>query len=1008
MNSRRLAQGGRINRDKPQQFTYNGKRLQGYEGDTLASALLANGVDIIGRSFKYHRPRGIVGSGAEEPNAILQIGSGATTLPNQRATQVELYDGLNASNVNGWPSVNFDLMAITGFFSRMMAAGFYYKTFMWPVSKWGFYEHLIRKSAGWGKVPDGPDPHHYEHHNAHCDVLIAGAGPAGLCAALAAGRAGARVILCDEQSEMGGSLLGSTVTVDGHTASDWVAATLAELQTMPDVTLLSRATAFGHYDGNFVGVLVREADHLGEHLDVGSIRQRVWRVSARRVIHAQGAFERPLVFGNNDRPGIMMASAVSTYCNRYAVAPGRAAVVFTNNDSAYQAALDLHAAGVEVRALIDSRSDGAGIIANNVRAKGIPVLNGHVLVDTAGRKRVKQVKVMKLAVSGQSVLGRARKINCDLVAMSGGWSPAVHLHSQAGGRNVWDEHQACFVPGDATQQAVSAGAGNGTFDLNGCIEEGLACGAEAARLTGFDVAINPAVPEVEHIEAEPLKPLWRVPSEWSVERGPKQFVDFQNDTSAADIVLAVREGYRSVEHVKRYTALGFGTDQGKLGNINGMAILAETLGTTIPATGTTTFRPAYTPVTFGAGAGREIGPQRFDPVRVTAMHIWHQSQGAEFEVVGQWHRPWYYPQTDDSGNTEDMHTAVNRECVAARQSVGILDASTLGKIDIQGPDAAEFLNRIYSNAWLKLKPGYCRYGLMLGEDGMVMDDGVTACIADNHYHMTTTTGGAATVLGWMELWLQTEWPEMQVHFTSVTDHWATIAVAGPNSRAVLETVCEGIDFSEDNFPFMCFKHGAINGLPVRVFRISFTGELSYEINVDANYGQAIWDTVWQAGQPYNITPYGTEAMHVLRAEKGFIIVGQDTDGSVTPVDLGMQWAVKQGVDFIGKRSLSRADCVREGRKQLVGLKTRDGSVVLPEGAQLVDDLEHPVPVPMIGHVTSSYYSANLGHSIAMAVVKGGHSRMGDIVKAPLVDGRIIEAEICSPVFFDPKNERQKQ
>ena len=1002
MQINRLKTGGRINRDKLVTFNFNGKPLEGYEGDTLASALLANGVNIVGRSFKYHRPRGVIGHGAEEPNAILQIGTGCTTLPNQRATQVELYDGMLANNVNGWPSVESDLMAINGLFQRLLAAGFYYKTFMWPVSLWDTYEHHIRKSAGWGTVPEGEDPDRYEHRNAHCDVLVVGGGPAGLAAALAAGRAGARVILCDEQNELGGTLLGRRERVDDKPATRWVAEVVAELEGMDEVTLLPRGTAFGYYDHNFVGILVREADHLGEHLPAGTIRQRLWRVRARRVVLAQGAIERPLVFGNNDRPGIMLASAVSTYINRFAVRPGNKAVLFTNNDSAYQTALDLQAAGSAVVAVVDSRAGGAGAIAEAVRKAGMRILNGYAITDTKGGKRVGKVKVMKLAESGQAVVGEPEWLEVDLLAMSGGWSPAVHLHSHAGGRNVWDDAKTCFVPGETVQKCRSVGAGNGTFDLAGCLTEGLAAGADAARLSGFAEADVPALPVLDRPAENPIVPLWRVPSEKSVERGPKQFVDYQNDTSSADIKLACREGYSSIEHVKRYTALGFGTDQGKLGNINGMAILAQMLGQSIPETGTTTFRPAYTPVTLGAGAGREIGPELFDPVRKTAMHAWHQAHGAEFEIVGQWHRPWYYPK-----NGEDIHAAVNRECKAVRDSVGMLDASTLGKIDIQGPDAAAFLNRIYSNAWLKLKVGFCRYGLMLGEDGMVMDDGVTARLGENRFHMTTTTGGAANVLSWMERWLQTEWPEMKVYLTSTTDHWATIAVVGPNSRRVLEKLCADIDFAQDAFPFMTFREGTVAGVPARVFRISFTGELSFEINVSANYGQTVWDAVWEAGQEFKITPYGTETMHVLRTEKGFIIVGQDTDGSVTPSDLGMDWCVKKNADFIGKRSLARSDCVREGRKQLVGLKTMQADEILPEGAQLVNDPSLPKPVPMEGHVTSSYYSACLGYSIALALVKSGHARMGEIVHAPLADGRIIRAEITRPIFYDPENKQQQ-
>ncbi len=998
MQINRLTSGGRIDRSKPISFTFNGQKLQGYQGDTLASALLANGVDIVGRSIKYHRPRGIVGGGAEEPNAILQIGQGAKTLPNQRATQVELYEGLTACNINGWPSVKFDLMAILGFFSRLLAAGFYYKTFMWPASKWDFYEHIIRRSAGWGTTPNENDPHRYEHNNVHCDILITGAGPAGLAAALAAGRAGARVILCDDQIEVGGSLLSSRAMINGRPAADWVAATVAELEGMPEVTLLTRATAFGHYDDNFVAILCREADHEGDQLAAGKTRQCVWRVRAKRVIHAQGAFERPLVFGNNDRPGIMTASAVSLYLNRFAVKPGRVAVVFTNNDSAYQTALDLHDAGVEIAAVIDSRLPGGGEIVDSILARNIPIRNGRVVVDTCGRHRINKVKVMNY--SKDSVHGAESEISCDLLIMSGGWSPAVHLHSHAGGKNRWDESRACFVPDNTTQKALSIGAGNGAFELAKCITEGFGRGGETAAQLGFQAAEND-LPEIETPREQPIEPLWQVAVTQPAGRGPKQFVDFQNDTCSSDITLAVREGYHSVEHVKRYTALGFGTDQGKLGNINGMAILAKSLGQDVAATGTTTFRPAYTPVTFGAGAGREIGPELFEPVRKTAMHAWHEENGAEFENVGQWKRPWYYPQKG-----ETIHDAVNRECLATRNSVGMIDATTLGKIIIEGKDSAEFLNRIYTNAWLKLEINKIRYGFMLGEDGMVIDDGVTIRLDENKFYMHTTTGGAAHILAWMENWLQTEWPELEVFLTSVTDHWATAAVVGPNSRKVVSAVTQGIDFDAEQFPFMSSREGVVCGVAARVNRISFSGELAYEVNVPANHGRQMWEALMEAGREYDITPYGTETMHVLRAEKGYVIVGQDTDGSVTPLDLGMDWIVSKTKDFIGRRSLARDDCVREGRKQLVGLLTDNPDDVLPEGGQIVENPYVARPVPMLGHVTSSYYSACLGHSIALALVKGGVSRMGETVHVPLVDGRIISAKICNTVFYDSQGEKQ--
>ncbi|MDX1654913.1 MAG: sarcosine oxidase subunit alpha family protein, partial [Candidatus Competibacteraceae bacterium] len=925
-------------------------------------------------------------------------------VPNLRATQTELYQGLTARNVTAWPSLKFDLMGINNTFSKLMPAGFYYKTFMWPKQLWMSYEHAIRKAAGLGEAPDQPDPDLYDKTNAHCDVLVVGAGPAGLAAALAAGRSGARVIICDEQNEFGGSLLGSRETLEGRPAADWVQEAFEELAALPEVRLLYRTTAFGYYDHNFLALVQRRTDHLPLGAGEG-VRQRLWRVRAKRVVLATGAIERPLVLSNNDRPGVMLASSVSTYLNRFAVAPGRRAVVFTNNDGAYRTALDLLEAGVAVAAVVDSRRDPQGDLPRRVREKGVTVLDRHVVVDVQGSTAVEGVRVMALNKAGDTVVGSdLQGIGCDLLAVSGGWSPVVHLHSQSGAKAHWDEAKACFVPGQSRQEERSIGAANGIFELAGCLEEGFQAGAEAATLAGFKTKA-PQVPAVETIREEALEPLWLVPAAKVPSRVAKQFVDFQNDTSAADIQLAVREGFRNVEHVKRYTALGFGTDQGKLGNINGMAILAKALGQSIPETGTTTFRPAYTPTTFGALAGRELG-ELFEPIRKTTLHQWHEAHGAEFENVGQWKRPWYYPRKGES-----IHDAVNRECLAARNSVGIMDASTLGKIDIQGPDAAEFLNRIYTNAWKKLPVGKARYGLMLKEDGMVFDDGVTVRLGENHYYMTTTTGGAAGVLNWLERWHQTEWPQLKVYFTSVTDHWSTMAVVGPNSRKVVSKICEGIDFSPEAFPFMSFQEGKAAGVPARVMRISFSGELAYEVNVNAHYGRHIWEALMEVGREYDITPYGTETMHVLRAEKGYIIVGQDTDGSLTPSDVNMGWAVAKNKDFIGKRSLSRPDTVREDRKELVGLLTEDPNEVLPEGGQIVDrdtrvGTSRGEPVPMVGHVTSSYYSANLGRSIALAVVKGGLKRMGETVKLPLVDGRTVKATIASSVFIDPEGARQ--
>ncbi len=1003
----RLSAGGRIDRRTPLQFTFNGRRCEGHAGDTLASALLANGITLVARSWKYHRPRGIVACGVEEPNAIVQLESGPRTVPNARATEVELYEGLSATSVNAWPSVDFDLMAIAGLFARFMPAGFYYKTFMWPKRFWMRYEHFIRKASGLGTAPAAPDPDHYDKMNAHCDVLVVGGGPAGLAAARAAARAGARVILADEQCEFGGSLLcGSdgadpapSVSIDGAPPAAWVAQVVAELTTMADVRMLPRSTVFGYHDHNFLTIAERLTDHLRPDERRGP-RERVWRVRARQVVLATGAIERPMIFGNNDRPGVMLASAVSAYVNRYGVRPGSRAVVFTGNDSAYRTALDLAAAGIAVAAVVDVRGAPRGELPERVRKAGIGVIANAVVVDVTGAKRVGAVKVMALDAQGRCAAGPVTSIPCDLVAMSGGWNPVVHLHAQAGGKTRFDEVRACIVPGDPVEAERSAGACNGRFALGECLAEGVVAGVEAARLAGAGTAVASGIPVVVDFAEEPSVPVWLVPSAHSAGRGPKAFIDLQNDVAASDIVLAAREGYRSIEHVKRYTALGFGTDQGKLGNINGMAILAQALGNDIAATGTTTFRPNYTPVTFGAIAGRELGGL-FEPVRKTALHQWHEEHGALFENVGQWKRPWYFPRTGES-----LHDALKRECLAVRNGVGIMDASTLGKIDIQGRDAATFLDRIYTNAWTKLGVGRCRYGIMLDENGMVMDDGVTTRLSDHHFLMTTTTGGAARVMAWLERWLQTEWPQLEVYLTSVTDHWATAAVAGPRSRKVVQAVCEGIDFSPAAFPFMSCRDGLAAGVPARVMRISFSGELAYEVNVCANEARHVWEALMAAGAAHGITPYGTETMHVLRAEKGFVIVGQDTDGSVTPVDLGMDWIIAQGKDFIGRRSLARTDTARADRKQLVGLLTVDPAEVLPEGGQIVVDGSAPVPVPMLGHVTSSYFSACLGRSIALALVQGGRKRMGETVEIPLASGRATTAVIASPVFIDPEGARQ--
>ena len=967
----RLPEGGAIDRSQPIGFSFDGRRFEGYAGDTLASALLANGVHLIGRSFKYHRPRGILSAGTEEPNAIVQLASGRRTVPNLKATTVELYEGLAASSVNCWPSVGFDLMAVNDLAHRLIPAGFYYKTFMWPHGGWHVYERPIRRMAGLGRAPDGPDPDRYERMNAHCDVLVVGAGPAGLAAAREAGRSGARVVLADEDSLPGGTLLGSADT-------GWLGETTAELEALENVRVLTRTTVAGYFDHNFLIALERVTDRLGPHAPAHLPRQRLWRIRAGRVVLATGALERPLAFANNDRPGVMLAGAVRAYVNRFAVLPGKRAVVVTDNDSAYATALDLHRHGVEIAAVVDLRPESEE--PPGWREAGLGILRGHAVVDTAGRRRVRAAHIARIDGDG-SLAGPVRSLPCDLIAMSGGWNPAVHLFSQSGGKLRYDDALRAFLPERSPRAVRCVGAVNGALDTGDCIREGRDAGAGGA--------VRAADPPDRTAKC----PLWLVPARTKAGEA-RRFVDFQNDVTSADIALAAREGYESVEHLKRYTTLGMGTDQGKTGNVPGLAILASTLGVSIPEVGTTTFRPPYDPVTFGAIAGRDVGSLA-DPVRRTPIHAWHEENGAVFEDVGQWKRPFYYPRP---GETKDE--AVARECLAVREAAGIMDASTLGKILVCGPDAREFLNRVYTNAWDRLEVGRCRYGLMLGEDGMVLDDGVASCLAPDRFLMTTTTGNAARVFAWLEEWLQTEWPELRVYLTSLTEQLATVALAGPDSRAILGALTDDIDLNREAFPFMSWREGRVAGLPARVFRIGYTGELSYEIAVPAGRAMDLWRALAERG----VTPFGTEAMHVLRAEKGYLAIGQETDGTVTPNDLEMEWILSRKKDFIGRRSLARKGMRDPMRKRLVGLRTEDPATVLPEGAQILAEPPSGPPETMIGHVTSSYMSAALGRSIALALVRGGRERKPGSVHVPLDNGT-VRAEICDPRFYDPEGAR---
>ncbi|MGB0397463.1 MAG: sarcosine oxidase subunit alpha family protein [Candidatus Puniceispirillaceae bacterium] len=991
-----------IDSQTPVSFTFDGRKYQGCKGDTLASALLANNVHLTGRSFKYHRPRGIMGAGAEEPNALVGVGTDGRIEPNLKATQVELYDGLVAVSQNRFPSLKLDVAEINSVLSRFFPAGFYYKTFMWPASFWMTYEKFIRHAAGLGKVGhEHNDPDRYEKRHAHFEIVIIGGGLSGLMAGLQAAKSGQRVLIAEDQPQWGGWLRAcEDIFVDGMSGQAWAEQAVSRLQAMENVTLLSRTTCFGYGDHNFLTLAERVSDHLAEkpaHLP----RQRLWKIRARQVILATGAIERPLVFAGNDLPGVMLASAAQTYLCQYGVLAGTRGILMTNNDAAWHNAFALHRAGCLVKVIVDTRRNPSPALIKQATELGIQTRLGAGIIAAHGRLHIARVEIAPLNEAGDALTGEPEHFDCDLVMMSGGMNPVVHLHSQARGKLKWDERSHCFCPSTTHEAEQSVGSCNGSFDAAIGAKEAIAAARKAIKANSGE-AEEIALPEITapKIKWTPM-PVWQIPTGQPAGQGGKAFVDFQNDVTANDIQLAVREGYHSVEHVKRYTTTGMATDQGKTSNINALAILARERASDIPSVGTTTFRMPYTPTSIGMIAGRDIGGL-FDPVRTTPMDKWHRAAGAKFEHVGQWMRAWYYPK-----DGETMQEAVTREVEAARQYAGLLDASTLGKIDIRGRDAAEFLNRIYTNSWLKLGIGKCRYGLMCKDDGMVMDDGVTTRLAEDHFHMTTTTGGAAGVLDWLEEWLQTEWPDLQVYLTSVTEQWAVATLSGPAARDILKAAGTDIDLGDEDFGFMSMREGHISGLPARIYRISFTGELSYEINVPARYGMALWTSLMRAGRDFGITPYGTEAMHLLRAEKGFIIVGQETDGTVTPYDLGMNWIVSdKKPDFIGKRALARQSMGLGDRKQLVGLRTKDPKQVIPEGAHAVLDPNQPPPVDMLGHVTSSYFSPTLGHSIAMALLRGGHARKGQTVYFPMLDGSApIEATITDTNFYDPKGER---
>jgi sarcosine oxidase, subunit alpha len=985
----RLPSGGRIDRNRPIRFRFNNETIDGFGGDTVASALLANGRRLVGRSFKYHRPRGILSHGSDEPNALLQVDRGPGRIdPNNRATIIEAVDGLVTHSQNHWPSLEHDFASINDALSALLPAGFYYKTFKWPRSFWErLYEPAIRAVAGLGVAPESVDPDRYGHRYAHCELLIVGAGAAGLAAARAAAESGKRIILADEQAEIGGSLLHeASTTIDGIAAAAWLAQTLELLAARDNVTVLPRTTAFGNYHYNLVAMAERSG--TSAQRSDGRPRERLWLVRAKKIILATGAHERALVFPNNDRPGILLAESIRAYVNRYAVAPGRRIVFATSGASAYRAAIDTSAAGVHVT-IVDTRSEhSCGPELGALRSIGVEVLNGQRVIGASGRKSVDGLVVTGTAGNGA---GAYRTIPCDCVGMSGGWTPAVHLFAQSGGVPKFSADIDAFVPGPPTPSQRSIGSANGTYDLNACLAEGFQTGLETwDELRPHAFSVEP--------------PTWigsgnvPFPAGGGNTASGKAFVDFQNDVVANDIALAVREGFESVEHVKRYTTSGMATDQGKTSNMAMFGLLAGIRGLPISDVGTTTFRPPYTPVTFGTLVGPSRG-ELFDPIRKTPLHDWAQTHGAKFENVGLWRRARHFPI-----GGENMNAAVSRECHAVRSSVGLFDASTLGKIEVVGPDAAEFLNRLYVNSFRAMTPGQCRYGIMLKEDGHILDDGVVARLATDRFHVTTTTGGAARVLSHMEDYLQTEWQELNVYLTSTTEQWAVIAVQGPKARDLIAPLISGIDLAASSFPHMHVRVGEIGGIPMRLFRVSFTGELGYEINVPSGHGHAVWAELYARGERFGVVAYGTDAMHVLRAEKGYLVVGQETDGTVTPDDVGLGRMVAKGDgDFVGKRSLARRDLIAAGRRQLVGLLTKEPRLVLDEGAQIVSYADHHVSHKSLGHVTSSYWSETCDHSIALALLENGRARVGSTLH---VTGSGMESvRVTEPIFYDKSGAR---
>jgi heterotetrameric sarcosine oxidase alpha subunit len=972
--------GGLINRDRPINFTFDNIPYQGFEGDTLASALLANNVRLMGRSFKYHRPRGPLTAGSEEPNAIVELRDGARKEPNTRATTAELFEGLTAKSQNRWPSLAFDMMAINDRLSSFLAAGFYYKTFMWPAAFWEkLYEPIIRRAAGLGSAALEPDPDTYDKGFLHCDLLITGAGPTGLMAALTAGRAGAQVILADEDSLVGGRLNCETITVNDQAASDWVRVVQAELADMPNVRIMTRTTVIGAFDHGIYGALERVSDHLLVPAN-GKPRQILWRIYSKRSLLAAGAIERPIAFEQNDRPGIMLASALRAYANRWAATPAQQVAIFTNNDDGYRSAADLQAKGVSVAAVIDTRPDAQ-------TSAEWEVLAGATIVNTSGRRGLTGIQV-KLAD------GSVRHIKCGAVGVSGGWNPNVHLASHQRGRPEWHAEIAAFGPGQTLPQGMSvAGAAAGHLSTYGALKSGV----EGATAVLADLGKAATAPELPQAEDAPVK----ITPFWHVAGAKRAWLDQQNDVTAKDVKLAHQENFVSVEHLKRYTTLGMATDQGKTSNMGGLAIMSELAGKPIPQVGTTIFRPPYTPTAIGAFAGRSRDAD-FRPVRKTPSHTWAEEQNAVFVEVGMWLRAQWFPQ---KGETH-WRQSVDREVLQTRKSVGICDVTTLGKIDVQGADAATFLNKIYCNPFAKVPVGKVRYGLMLREDGIAMDDGTAARLAEDHFVVTTTTANAVGVYRHMEFVRQCLFPDLDVQLISTTEAWAQYSVAGPNARALLQKVVDPEhDISNEAFPYMACGEVSVGQVRSRLFRISFSGELAYEIAVPTRYGDALIRRLVEAGKEFDAVVYGTEALGVMRIEKGHA-AGNELNGTTSALNLGMGRMVNKKKDSIGSTLSERDGMNGPDALKLVGLKPVDPSKPVPAGAHLMTKGSPVDAAHDQGYVTSACYSPNLGHHIALAFLRSGDSRLGEVIRlvSPLTR-QDHEVEVVSAHFIDPEGDR---